>query len=691
MKLNYFWLPIVTLLVMLTATGSIYAQTGGTATISGSIFTGSLLGDGSPNTTSAAPLQGAQVMVQNMHSGGAFITYGTVTGNTWTATVPAPGEYVVMFSAPDHDATSREVTVDSSGGVTHPKQLTDGSIETSTDPGAIDAYLPPLPLPMANLLVYAFYDNQVNGEDDAPDDPPLNGVEFTVKDEEGNTLATGVTGTQSSITLPDGTVIADTGGLYYFTGLPPGEVIVTSDPSGVHQYSNPGFSFDASTEFYLVTSEEGGHAWDPKLYPGDPGTEDGGYLIWHGYVEKLGQFGDPTNPNPFNPAIAGSISGMLLDADGNDPEEPFPNPGPPGVSPNTKVPDGFIVLFTDHETVATHPVATTEADPVTGQYEFINVPPGRYKMFVSDIPIDYVWVQQQVTVFPSFNWPASPLVPRFFARGRGYVYDDSTGLPMAGMDVHIRYKDGSIQKTETTDASGWYNFDDLPEIEVIGYVDVDLPPDYRGATKTDTFSYNLPAPVDVTFNAMNRYIQWYTANYQADLYLEPIPATEGDIRGFVFNDHLARGSWVGDGLYDREEERTMHGVTVELYDATGTTLITTTTSGKFDKAATLAQGWHEPYTMPPDELGGVYVGPLPGYYEFRGLAPGNYLVKVIPPAGLFPSPAGSDIAVVTVTGGLGTEQNFGINTLVPLAGEIEGGVFDDLNVDPRAYSLLFEE
>ncbi|MFQ5516637.1 MAG: hypothetical protein ACE5E8_03605, partial [Acidimicrobiia bacterium] len=412
----------------------------GTATIGGSIW------DGGNPTVPLTHAMGAKVMVQNQHSGGAWVAYGTINGNKWTATVPAPGDYVVMFSAHGYDATSREYIVD------------DGDTMNK------DAYLPPLPLPDANLLVYAFYDNYVNGEpDDFPEDIPLNGVEFTVRDEEGNILATGLTGSQATITQSNGTLLTSTDGLYYFTGLPPGEVIVTSDPSAAYAHTQPvdpqtglpfGSGWTASTEFYLMTSEEGGPAWDPKLYPGDPGTEDGGFLIWHGYTEKLGQVGDPTNPTPFNPALVGTISGTLIDADAAnlDPDEPFPVPGEdhPGVSLNTVVPDGFVVLYSSAETVPVHPVATTEAHPVTGEYSFVNVPPGSYKMFLSDVPIDYVWNQAQVRVAPGQDITLSPLVPRFFARAQGCVYDDSTGHPMTGLDVNIRFKSGSVKKTETT-------------------------------------------------------------------------------------------------------------------------------------------------------------------------------------------------------------------------------------------------
>ncbi len=709
---------IIVMLGLVLLPGMMYGQF---ATIGGKIWEGRQLPDGSPNLNPGPgdEVFGAQVMVQNQHSEGAFITYGTVTGNTWTADVPAPGEYVVMFSAPGYDLTSREFTVQP------------GDNQTK------DAFLPPLyknldgtpstnELPLANLLVYAFYDFMVNGEPDGyPEDVPLNGVKFIVRNEDGDTLAVGYTGSQPVIQTSDGLVITNTDGLYYFTGLPPGEVIVTSDPSEVWTYPQlpevAALGFDQNTEFYLNYTEEGGPAWDPKLYPGDPGTEAGGFLIWHSYVEKMGQIDASNVADRFPPgttlANAGSISGTLVDADKPNlaPDEPFPIPGEdhPGVTLNDRVPDGLVILFTENAPV--RPVATVEADPVTGDFTFNNVPPGRYKMMMFDIPLDYVWTQQQVTVAPNQNvvFPLNTLlVPRFFARVWGYVYDNSTNppTPIPGAEVHIRYEDGSVQMTEYTDANGWYRFDDLPEIEVLGYVDVELPPGYRGAMRTETFypggrdtthiNYKLKPPIDVTFNAMNRYVQWYTANYQADLYVEPIPANEGLIKGFVYNDNLERGSWVGDGVYNKEEERTLFDVTVELWDATGTQLLATTKTGEFDDAATLAQGWFEPYTWPPDEFGGVFVGPFPGYYEFRGIAPGDYIVKIYPGdplkglAGFSASPAGSESVLVTVTGGSWVEQDFGVNTTppgasfgVPLAGEIEGGIFDDVNIDTRGGSL----
>ncbi len=689
---------LLVVLALLFPTGSLFAQT---ATIGGNIYTGQQI-DGLPDYTTAPLLYDASVMVQRQEDG-AFVTYGAVNGHSWSATVPSPGDYVVMFSAPDHEPTSREFT-----------------LNTDYETQSKDAYLPPFPLPLANLLVYTFYDNYINGEWDDGVDAPLNGVTVKAWDADGRLLATGVTGTQMD--QPDGH--------YYFTDLLPGEVYVTSDTSTAYLYDDNGpeplpvtnpvtrapLDFDETTEFYLLSTEEGGSAFEVVLYPGDPGTEDGSYMVWHGYVEKLGQISQG------NPNLVGSISGTLLDADQAFelvmeaelfPDVPLSPLHNPGVSANTLVPDGLVVLYVDSETMMPHAVATTEADPLTGEFTFSQVSPGRYKLFCADRAMDYVYVQKGVSVKPQTEtmipYPGI-MVPRFFGRVQGYVREGNT--PVAGAEVHLRLKDGSIWKTELTAADGWYNFDDVPEVEVLGYVDVALPLGYRGAWRQEIF-YPLPGDPTIThevgFNAMNRYVQWFTANYRADLSMEKIPATEGHLDGFVFLDNLEKPQWRADGIYDQQKERTLHGIKLKLWNAsdcnydslsgkytacTGTPA-RTTSSGAFDKQQLLAQGWSEPATFPLDEWGGVYVGALPGYYEFRNLLPGNYVLQLLKGAenetGYLWSPGQRNFTPVQVAGGEGNKLDLGLRTLVPMAAKIEGGVFDDLFIDPRPLSLLTME
>jgi hypothetical protein len=192
--------------------------------------------------------------------------------------------------------------------------------------------------------------------------------------------------------------------------------------------------------------------------------------------------------------------------------------------------------------------------------------------------------------------------------------------------------------------------------------------------------------------------------------VEEIPATEGYIIGSVFNDHLSydatTGTWHGNGVLDEKEDRLLANVTVNLLDSLGN-VVATTKTGYFTEDRAVAQGHIRPYTPkgfilapePPynvgdievDEWGGIFKGDRFGQFEFRGVAPGTYTVQIVVPNGFSPSPAGSDAQTITVVGGQRNNVDFGVNTLVPLAGEIEGGVFDDVFIDNNHQSILWLE
>jgi len=750
--------------------------------IFGSIYTGAmnpttLLAEPAP---AAGPITNATVMVQNMEEGGAFECYAKVTGNQYEAFVKEGEEYVVMFSAPGHDVTSREFEIPLGTAA----NILGGTV-AATD-FMQDAFLPPRDpvtgeLPRGNLLVYAFTDNYVNSEDDFPIDTALAGVHFYVFDEDGNFEADGVSGSQTPAQMPP-FYGPDIQGLYYFTNLKPGEHHVMALPPGVSPDLDPltgqpvlNCQIDpTSSGWFWLTSEEGTQCWEVVLRPNDPGTLLGGYIPWFAFVKHIGQHAPFTPPpdNPTAPNTYATISGTLWDADGTDPAEvidshevpqicyyehqgqlfidfntgyhpdygqigstipgdtPDPNAAEDCVYPNVTMDRGYVILW-DQNAVSPGVVATALADPVTGTFQFTNVPPGNYKVFTVDWPDDYIWTEAQVTVQPGVDVTNFDFyIPRFFARLNGHVTNDTTGQRLDGLKINLRTKDGGVWKSQITApgtsgvggepvTSGYFNFDELAEIEVTAYVDVDyhtMPSNLRGVIDTDTYCYddmgdNPPTHICKNYDLSTRDIGWFTANYRTELHLEEIPPTEGYIIGSVFNDHLsydpATGTWHGNGILDEKEDRLLPKVTVKLIDANTNIIVATTQTGYFTEDRAVAQGHVRPYTPkgfilapePPynvgdievDEWGGIFKGERFGQYEFRGVAPGNYIVQVVVPDGYSPSPAGSDTKAITVVGGQRNDVDFGVNTLVPLAGEIEGGVFDDVFIDNNHQSILWLE
>ncbi len=669
---------------------------------------------------------GAKVVIENMDTG-AFVANGAFLAGTniWSADVPPGGVYLAMYGAPNHDLTSRVLDLSNLVWILDP---VNGDHWENTATGlppvlSVDAYLPALCIdlatgvvdcntnpaePLANLLVYAFEEQAVNGGPDIPFDSGLEGVLFELLDADGNVVQCGnppgpCTGSSlagsndpTAITTKDGLVIPGSAvaGHFYFTDIQPGLYRLRATPPATRPDGLP-------VEWYYTYTMEGGQEWEIILAPGDPGTEAGAFLAWYGFVEKIGQYPVPS-------PSAGTITGWVEDADvpweGPQPGEP---PEPccplipqinPGVSLNGGVPEAVVVLW--HGNGPTSRVyATTEAitpgpgvaPEDVGMFQFVNVRPGTYTLFIFDKPLYYVFGEIQVDVGPSANivFPRVaneveglplPIVARFGARVHGAVctadwqvdplitdwtdpaYGCPPGTGVAGATVNLRGQAGNIMWQRTTDADGRYFIEDLVEIETMAFVDVEPPVGYRGATVTDVYYPNAVVNQDpncnpatdpngcildpgvisyVDRNGMGRYVQWFTANYLVNLKLEPIPAATGQISGRVFDDALATGTWVTDGVYDPYNEGIFEGAVVELWDAAGISPIldpvtlqpVTTATGVYDFADLVAnQGKILAQVVPPDEWGGMYSGPILGYYEFRDMPLGDYTVKLRLPA-----------------------------------------------------------
>ncbi len=692
-------------------------------------------------------VDGARVMVQDMETG-AFVAYGTfplvldplnpISGvdNNWTANVPDGGLYVATYSAPGHQTTSRVFDLTSCG----PPNVC-SYLPAVTQ---VDAYLPmlyrdlnnnPDPLnaePRANMLAYAYTENAVNGADDGVlKDPPLAGVFMELFDMDGLLVQSCTSGNGSgSFTTKGGMIYGpgfiDSTGYCHFTDLVPGKYKLRGTPPAL-----------ATGEYYYTYTMEGGQEWDIILEPGSPGTEGGGYLAWFGFVDN--------NINNTDPLATGSIGGFIEDADGlgweaDEPGIPLIPQKNIGVTPNEFPKDAYVVLWTD--TPVTKVVAVADASNVDGRFDIYNVPAGQYFMFISDKPLNYVFKEYRITVgtghYEFSRITDTILVPNLFATLPAFggtisgTVSDTDGLGVLGATVNVREKSGNVLASTTTDAAGNYAFGPILEIETMAFMDVTPPANYRGSWVTDVLYPNAFAPADpitgipcnpalpgcVTLgdplnfdrNGAGRYIQWFTGTYDSNFILEKInvptvPPAAADvsyISGWVFSDSLEAGTWIPDNVWDQENEGVVEGVTIELVDSLGA-VVASTTSGSYNLADVIGQGYTPTgQQVPGGEWGGLFSGPILGFYEFRGLetlgvTPGAYELRVTLPAGFSLSPSqdrpisGTVTIPVTITGIDDIRQDIGLTTRVPRAGILAGGMFDDINLDTRPWSAFGEE
>jgi serine-aspartate repeat-containing protein C/D/E len=233
----------------------------------------------------------------------------------------------------------------------------------------------------------------------------------------------------------------------------------------------------------------------------------------------------------------------------------------------------------------------------------------------------------------------------------GYVYVDldndgvrdvgETGI--AGVTLALLDANGApTMRTVTTDANGFYRFDGLApgvygvtEVQPTAYID--------GLDAAGNAGGSAQNPGDtITGATLNAGLHGVEYNFG-----ELLPAT---IRGRV------HGDLNGDCVY-QEGELLLGGVTIELRNAAGTVIATTTTASD-------------------------------GTYSFGGLAPGVYSVFEVQPAGYFDGGenvgtaggvAGNDLITgITLAAGVNaTDYNF----CEKLPASIAGRVFSDPNAD----------
>jgi protocatechuate 3,4-dioxygenase beta subunit len=518
-------------------------------------------------------------------------------------------------------------------------------------------------VPPASLGNFVFNDTNGNGVQDAGE-VGVPGVTVTLLDAAGNA----VPGVPPQITGADGS--------YLFTNLPPGTYAVgfTTLP--------PGTTF--------TTADQGGNdATDSDVNPATGTT--GLVTLAPGETNLTVDAGIRTQ--------AGVTVGNFVWRDNNG--NGIQDAGEPGVQGVTatisRVGGGTVTDITGN------PVTTTVLTDVNGLYQFSNLAAGQYTITFSTLPAGFTPTttnapgsttandsngltatstvltpgQSDLTLDLGLIPPATPTFSignRVFSDPNNNGRQDAGESGISGVQVRLLDSTGAPVAgvaTQTTDASGYYRFDNLQAgtyiVEVIG---TSLPAGVSSSTGTQTGDQGdkgndtpvagnyRSGPVqlgtglqptgetDLTASGPGAQGPSGDANTNSTIDFGFVPAVAGTatINGNVFGDTNR------DGTKGPAEGGVPAGTTVNLVNpATGAIVATTTTDAN-------------------------------GNYTFPNVPPGNYNVVVpTPPAGTSATTA-TTVPVTATAGNTTTAPNIGFGPATGTA-SITGTVFSDPNRD----------
>ncbi len=542
------------------------------------------------------------------------------------------------------------------------------------------------PIPTAQIFVLAFEDNSpINGAPDQPSEAGLPG--FTVQltdtlgrvsqDAFGNPLGTtyqqnpngsfvlGANGLPIVNTLGTGAVTTDASGQALIKFLFPGKygVRITPPTSG------------PDSDMIQTATIEGTPSQDNWVMAGEPPYfNEGGLTSWHTFIG----FVHPMQA----PGGSGTITGRY------DAVHESPPPAQNAITVGPAIPQGWVGLSdlgkTNEEQIYAEP---TNPD---GTFTISGVPPGNYLLSVWDSPnLDYIIDYRNVTIPPTGGTVALGDVAVFawFGHMEGHVFVDANGngqmdpgeAGISQVPVKLRFTDGSLTPggLTVTDSTGFYAFDEVfPWFHwVVAEVDnTRFKP--TGATMVvDAGGGPLPDPNKL----QNPQLQPSNGNLPSRTETTPAPgATSSGVLTEAMLDYADQtntidwgkayyapgqnGGIYGIVSYDttRAEDNPQYGtqefwqpgiprVIINLYasDSSGnitnaTPIQTTQTTSWDDHLPTGCVG--PPQTLPngtpimncADDLrtwNQLRPGVYDGMYAFTGLAPGYYVVQVVPPPG----------------------------------------------------------
>ena len=360
-----------------------------------------------------------------------------------TVTLDDPGRYLVTVKAPDHKLWGKHFSLPAASG------------------GQVVVQLKKHPLPLGKLIVHAFHDRRpVNA---APDfigeggEPGLEGFEVRLHDTVGEMQAD-----YNGDPLCGGVCVTDADGNVTIPNIAPGRYeIEVLPPDGTDWLQSTTFEGTHLIDFGRVTeNDDGKGALDEAVVAAGIRT-----AYWFGFVQPM------ELPACAGPSPCGSVSGTARTWVGWPPYDqiylgdPIPEP---------------IVALSDIGG-SEEQVYTGRGDP-EGSFTIGDIPDGTYTLSIFDENLD--WIIRYVTfTLPDPVTGSRDLdlnqtdvkgesgipVARWFGALSGYVFKDanSDGIMDAGeegiqgIDLDVRFRDGSVKAATFTDADGYYEYPEL--------------------------------------------------------------------------------------------------------------------------------------------------------------------------------------------------------------------------------------
>ncbi len=525
---------------------------------------------------------------------GADNTFGTL--DDYTATVPtaggglylfdelAPGVYridftapaAMVFTAPNAGADDAlDSDPDASGRVT--KVLGLDEVDDSIDAGLYT------PVDLGDLV---WSDTNGNGVQDAGE-LGIDGVAVTL-------TGAGIDGTfGTGDDTAAGTTTAG-GGLYAFTGLPPGDYRVSFTPPAGQVFTAADLGGDDALD---SDADALGDAPVTLISGTDDDSVDAGLYL---PVEIHGEVWDDLNRDGIQDPAELPISGVAVDLQGSGPDGIFGNGDDIALSTTTAVDGSFSFVSLppgSYRVVYTPPASHVISPSGVGGDTTVDSDPDPVSGVTGDIVLDSGDVATDVDAGMFSAAPATIGDTIWNDRNTDGIQDPGEpGVAGVTVNVYDSRDLGTAVATTTTDASGWYEFSGLSIVPDY-VVEVVLPSTALSFSPQDAGADDgVDSDVDQTSGQTAAIAVAAGAGYY----------DEADA-GIIFPASIGDRIWFdadGDGVPDAGEPG-LGGIDVQLLDDGGTVIATTTTA-----------------------LASFADDPAAGTYSFTGLAPGSYTVRV---------------------------------------------------------------